>query len=111
MMAHATDIIGYMFDADTYCEECTERMHPGSTDWRAEGFEPTDYTDSEGNELHPIFLSNSESDHPEHCGSCGVFLENDLTSDGYAYVVEAHAERPSDVTREWAAFYGLEGEQ
>lgn len=32
---------------------------------------------------------SSESDCPEHCGDCGEFLENDLTSDGNDYVVEA----------------------
>ena len=55
---HATDVIGYTFDADYYCVACTERLHPGSTDWRAEGFDPADHTDSEGNEVHPLFGSD-----------------------------------------------------
>lgn len=49
---HSTDILGYTFDADTYCMECTEKAYPGSTDWQREGYDPADYTDSEGNELH-----------------------------------------------------------
>lgn len=30
---------------------------------------------------------SSESDSPQHCGACGEFLENDLTTEGIDYVV------------------------
>ena len=101
------DVIGYAFDADTYCEDCTEKMYPGATDWRRDGFDPSDYTDSEGNELHPIF-GDDESDHPDHCGRCGVFLENALTSDGYATVIRILSDtaiRWEDKTREYREAY------
>jgi hypothetical protein len=73
------------------------------------GFDPADYTDGEGNELSPIFGSE-ESDTPEHCSSCGVFLENALTPDGYAYVVDTLAQGTGrvDVMREWWDYYSGE---
>jgi len=99
---HATDILGYTYDADTYCVPCTEREYPGATDWRVEGFDPGDYLDSEGNMVGPIF-ADSEWDAPEHCGRCRVFLGTNLTADGYAYVVDAlaRADGDSDVLATW----------
>ena len=39
----------------------------------------------------------------------GAFLENPLTRDGYAYVVESAEREPSNpIVRLWLEFYGLE---
>jgi hypothetical protein len=49
-----------------------------------------------------------ESDCPQHCGTCGVYLENPLTKDGIAYVLEAIEEYMTmgcgerSVLRQWA---------
>jgi hypothetical protein len=47
------------------------------------------YTDSGDTNDYPQYASSSESDCPDHCGHCGEFLENDLTSDGADYVIAA----------------------
>ena len=49
----------------------------------------------------PYADGGGESDTPSHCGACGEFLENPLTSDGYEYVREA-------ARAEWDAFYDIE---
>lgn len=78
---HATDVIAYTFDADYYCVACTEELHPGATDWRAEGFDPSDYTDSEENEIHPVFGSdewwepNESRTQTLHCTRCGGLID------------------------------------
>jgi hypothetical protein len=46
------------------------------------------------------FSGSSESDSPQHCATCGEFLENDLTSDGDAYVLENCADN-----EEYRQFY------
>ena len=53
---------------------------------------------------YPKYCSDyEESDTPQHCGDCGVFLENDLTSDGDDYVREAVREGGpvAELWREW----------
>jgi len=49
-----------------------------------------------------------EADSPQHCASCGAFLENPLTGDGYAYVAEqldnSHG-GDREVMTLWAEFY------
>lgn len=79
------DVIGYTADADTWCEDCIEKNYPGST------ADDSTVEDSEGNEIRPMF-DDDESDHPDHCHDCGVFLENALTSEGYRYVVDILAD-------------------
>ena len=81
-MAHATDVIAYTYDADYHCIGCTEAQHPGSTDWRRDGFNPADYTDSEGNEVHAVFASDEWWEPSEEecqvlwCGDCLSPIEN-----------------------------------
>ena len=71
----------YMFQADVYCKPCGEaiaatlpdpdaweREHPDSNSY------PVAYDSSEG-----------EADSPEHCGRCSLFLERNLTEDGFRY--------------------------
>ena len=48
-----------------------------------------------------------EADAPQHCDSCGVFLENPLTDEGVQYVLEAIEEGSGSCIAEWAAFYDL----
>ena len=75
--------------------------------------------DSECTPIGPYANGGGESDAPEHCDTCGLFLENPLTSDGLEGVNEivAYARHlspgylTSDIN-EWplsayVAFYGL----
>ncbi len=87
-------------DADTWCEDCLTSRY-GST----EG------ADAEGNGIGAVF--GEESDTPQYCAGCGAFLENPLTPDGVAYVVEAvvealaHGRADSVALTDWAPYYGL----
>lgn len=61
-MANATDVVGYSYDAALHCVKCAEdRFAPGPDD------SPSDYTDREGNEVHPIF---NGPDAAEECRCC-----------------------------------------
>lgn len=64
-MAHATDVVGYAYEADVHCVDCAVKRFAGGS-----GLELPDnviYTDEEGNEVSPIF--NGE-DAYEDCGEC-----------------------------------------
>lgn len=98
----------YLFNAAWYCEDCIAKSHGN------------DYTEPEGPfdsgdfPAGPYSDGGGESDTPEHCDSCGVFLENDLTDDGYEYVEAliledsptAHVDS-RQVLRVWAEYYDL----
>ena len=71
--------IGYTYDADTHCPDCAELRF-------GEGV-PEGVADSEGNEPGAIF-TNTESDTPGSCGTCGADIDTALTDDGRAYVRE-----------------------
>lgn len=43
-------------------------------------------TDTDTFPAGPFADGGGESDSPQHCADCGLFLENDLTEDGLAYV-------------------------
>jgi hypothetical protein len=59
----------------------------------------------------PYSHGGGEADCPQHCGVCGVFLENPLTGDGTRYVSERlvdHARTGSGnkaVLEQWAKYY------
>lgn len=99
----------YAFQADLYCDACAEKI---ATELRAAG--ATDTGDS--NDFPQLDTSEGESDSPDHCGACGRFLENPLTSDGRCYVVDtliadyAAGRTESVAWREWAPFYGFASE-
>ena len=74
-------VIGYTYDADTHCVDCAlARFGADDNGWVPEGV-----ADSEGNELGAIF-TDSESDTPGSCGTCGADIDSELTTDGEAYV-------------------------
>ena len=60
--------------------------------------------DSDAYPKGPYWSGDSYSDTPDHCGTCGLFLENPLTPDGYRYIVW------ESINAEWDAFYGIERE-
>ena len=124
-----------IYQADIFCDDCTDCIKrriaedsfddisriglPDGADIE-DGFESVadlaDYLDGMDERLYdsdayPKYCSgNEESDCPQHCGGCGEFMENQLTSDGNDYVIEAVNEsringEDNAVTEEWAAYY------
>jgi hypothetical protein len=58
-------VIGFTYDASVHCVDCTYRRFRGSEDRGA--------TDTEGNEVHPIFETDEDS-YLEHCDDCRLPL-------------------------------------
>jgi len=94
----------YIYQADLHCEKCAKRIgfvcHTESH--RPKG---TNLCDSECTPIGPYANGGGESDTPQHCGTCGVFLENDLTSDGEDYVRKAIKDGQGACIEEWREFY------
>ena len=69
------------------------------------GFDPEDETtfDSDQYPKGPYCNGGGESDCPNHCDGCKVFLENPLTQDGENYVRE-QADK-GHIPDEWREFY------
>jgi hypothetical protein len=113
----------YIYAAEVYCPACAIDIMQRI---RAEGFEPDDPDDEssyDSGEWPKGPFRDEESDSPQHCGSgadclepmeladgsrVGRFLEGPLTSHGESYVREMHRDRPSEITRFWMEFYGLD---
>jgi hypothetical protein len=76
------------------CEPCGKR----TLDWESK----SEYThDSDIFLKGPYPNGGGESDAPEHCDDCGVFLENSLTDEGRDYVQFYQGAIPE----EWRQFY------
>ena len=91
----------YVFQAELLCADCAEEIlgHLRASAVRDEG-------DSGTFPQGPYPDGGGEADYPQHCGRCGVFLENPLTPDGIEYVREALSKPGNpDVLQEWAEFY------
>lgn len=100
----------YLYNGELYCEDCARNIMnelPQPEDdlhlWDSNAY-PYPW----GNEFEPY-----QSDTPEHCAHCRVFLETDLTPEGREYVKERIHEfitggyGNEEVLREWAGFYGI----
>lgn len=109
-----------IYQADIWCDDCGRAIEERL---RAEGKAPEDYLDegSYDSDDYPKWASDDgESDCPQHCAAgpeClsptiiagepyGSFMQNQLTSEGVAYVKEAFREG-GQVARFWALFYNL----
>lgn len=101
----------YVYRADIYCEDC------GKDIIGKLGHENELSFDSERWPQGPFLEGGGEADTPQHCGSCGTFLENPLTVDGYRYVAEQlDAYRTTGMgslptLHQWAEFYDCENAQ
>jgi hypothetical protein len=60
----AWEIVGYTYEAGIHCTDCAEKRFTAAT-LKADTAE-----DSEGNEVHPIFVSD-EGWEDETCSDCG----------------------------------------
>jgi hypothetical protein len=98
----------YIYRADLYCEKCATAI---KTEIDNAPMRPLTYMDSEHFPQGPYPNGGGEADSPQHCGRCGLFLENPLTTDGEQYVLDtfsayAHFGRGNrDVLREWYFHY------
>lgn len=93
----------FVFQAAMLCEDCgtqtraeldaSEPRHGTTPEGMSAflGFDPEDEEsyDSDDYPKGPYSDGGGEADTPQHCDKCGVLLENPLTSDGEAYVIEA----------------------
>lgn len=114
----------YMYQAALWCEKCITAVkeqiakeHPEKV---PQNPMDEDTFDSDDYPKGPYPDGGGESDAPEHCDACHVFLENNLTADGQEYLMDALAEYVTDssgtaeVLDEWADHiegYGLEGDR
>ena len=105
--------MSYAFNADIYCDDCAEKI---KEDIRAEGKEPENSSDErsfDSDDWPKWGNDDAEADCPQHCGSCGCFLENPLTPEGESYVKDAIVEhlRTGQGNREildlWADYYDV----
>src|SRR5262245_45422533 len=96
----------YIFAGELYCAKCGRE---------AQGFYSVrrDSEDSDDYPQGPYPDGGGEADCPQHCGECGVFLENPLTDEGYAYVRDMVRDMGNDpynaeMMAEWVSFYRIE---
>ena len=92
----------YIYRAAMLCGKCAKlRM----SDLEA-------HPDSDHYPQGPYADGGGESDSPQHCDDCGLFLENPLTCDGIDYVREqfqhSNPMHKSPTLIEWAEFYGAQ---
>ena len=89
----------WIYCASLYCEECAAEIRSDLV-----GVSRADMGDSDSYPQGPYPNGGGEADCPQHCDSCGIFLENPLTPDGVEYVKEAE---PGRVRQIWRDFYGF----
>lgn len=105
----------YIYQAALYCPDCTrtirarldaEGKRPAGDVDDESGFDSDDYPKG------PSLDGGGEADAPQHCDACKCHLENPLTRDGEAYVVESlkdyvtgDANGDPAVLDLWASFY------
>lgn len=77
----------YIYCAALYCESCGDiiRANLESAGKAPLKLENESTWDSDTYPKGPYSDGGGEADCPQHCDSCGVFLENALTDDGDAY--------------------------
>ena len=94
----------YIYCVDLFCAECAEEIQSNL------GGSYNDDGESDSYPQGPYQDGGGESDTPQHCGSCGLFLENPLTTDGLNYVLDSleASDSESVAWTEWAPFYEVE---
>ena len=95
----------YAYQAALLCEDCGKDIRSNLDKQRVSSWEDLDEScyDSDDYPKGPYSNGGGESDTPQHCDACNVFLENPLTTDGEEYVkTEAHDKGTPAV---WLQFY------
>ena len=89
----------YIYQADIYCADCAEVRKKDIQN-------NSNCQDSDDYPQGPYNDGGGESDYPQHCGDCNMFLENSLTSDGEDYVIAAAKDAlGGEVAGEWKDYY------
>ena len=102
----------YVYQADILCNDCGERVRKQLTE-RSEAPADPNAENTYDSDQFPKgpYDDSEESDTPVHCSSCHVFLKNQLTQAGYAYVAETLGDTDSgdlsEIEQTWADFYGF----
>jgi hypothetical protein len=73
-----SQIIGYTYEADLHCPDCTNRRFQGAEHGQPTNpqvpVDPDGYAlDREGNQVRPVFAWDSDC-RLDHCGDCGAAL-------------------------------------
>jgi hypothetical protein len=95
--------------------DCRAYYRPGHSEDEFNEPDEVQY-DSDDYPKGPFDNGGGEADSPQHCDSCGKFLENPLTDHGLQYVREQVAEDRASGRGDgvaavlWADFYGLRDE-
>lgn len=109
-------LAAYIYQAAFFCKPCGERLRAGITNAGNAPENPDDPLGYDSDDF-PKPIVEGESDRPEHCAHCAVFLENPITLAGFDYIL-AQAQRhlaedcekkhPNCVIRKWIDFYGTQ---
>src|SRR5208282_3297009 len=78
----------YIYRADVWCHNCAEKIKLSQAASTNRPPNPEDETSYDSDVWPKGPYEDQESDSPEHCAGCGLFLENPLTQAGYRYVQE-----------------------
>lgn len=79
----------YIFQAELHCGECITKIMKNLLPPDGYIFGDESSYDSDDYPKGPFNEGGGEADNPNHCGTCGKFLENPLTEEGEAYVRES----------------------
>lgn len=81
----------YIYCADLHCADCAAKISDQLDKQGKRPEQPDDDRtfDSDDYPKHAGDDGGGESDCPQHCGTCGVPLNNPLTDDGVRYVLDA----------------------
>jgi len=90
----------FMYKAAFHCKDCGSKIKV-LLGYSCENLSEFEY-DSDQYPKGPFGDGGGEADCPNHCDTCGLFLENPLTGDGEQYVIDTLA--GASVT-EWREFY------
>ncbi len=117
--------MAYIYCADVWCDDCGEAICRKLQQAGNAPANPHDEYSFYSDEYPKYAADDDESDTPSHCAAGEECFNADvlpsgrqigalfgrLTTDGYEYVRASHAERPSEVTALWMAYYAVEAEQ
>jgi hypothetical protein len=94
----------YIYQADLHCAPCTLAI---KAELERDGHKPAnvadEYSYDSDNWPKGPHADIGESDTPQHCGTCDMFLQNSLTPDGEEYVRECA--RGGRIPLEWREYY------
>lgn len=101
----------FIFNADIYCPACAAKIKAALDAQGKTPAQPDDERtfDSDEYPKGPFDNGGGESDTPQHCGDCGVYLDAPLTTSGVDYAIEhlqSYVDRDSgtaEVLDIWAA--------